>query len=155
MLNINYGINRGILEACKPLAEYSFFTEHVREYRKETDDMDLAVEKAMRDLPEDSVIESFLRANMAEVKKMCLTEYDEAYEREFLIKENRREGRAEGRAEGLAEGHKTGLAEGRALEAKRMGSLISRLIKENRITDADKAATDSDYREKLYKEFNI
>ena len=74
---------------------------------------------------------------------MCLTEYDEAYEREFLINESRKEGRKEG------------LAEGRALEAKRMGSLISRLIKDNRISDADKAATDSGYREKLYKEFNI
>ena len=95
------------------------------------------------DFSEDSVIEPFLRANMAEVKNMCLTEYDEAYEREFLIKENRREG------------WKEGLAEGRALEAKRMGALISRLIKENRITDADKAAIDSGYREKLYKEFNI
>ena len=86
---------------------------------------------------------------------MCLTEYDEAYEREFLIKENRREGWKEGLAEGHKKGMSEGLAEGRALEAKRMGALISRLIKENRITDADKAAIDSGYREKLYKEFNI
>jgi len=159
MLNINYGRNRELLQSCKPLAEYSFFTEHVRQYRKETDDMDLAVEKAIRDLPEDSVIEPFLKANMAEVKKMCLTEYDEAYEREFLINENRlegrKEGRAEGRAEGLAEGHKTGLAEGRALEGKRMDRLVSELLKQNRIDDLKKATSDAGFKEKLFKEFNI
>ena len=167
MLNINYGRSRQLLEACKPLAEYSFFTELVRQYRKETEDMALAVEKAIRDLPEDSVIEPFLRANMAEVKKMCLTEYDEAYEREFLINENRREGwkegRAEGRAEGLAEGHEKGLSEGRekglsegrALEAKRMDKLVSGLLKQNRIDDLKRATTDTGFKEKLFKEFCI
>ena len=42
----------------------------------------------------------FLTANRAEVKRMCITEYDE--ERTFA--EQREEGRAEGRAEGKVEG---------------------------------------------------
>ena len=95
------------------------------------------------DFSEDSVIEPFLRANMAEVKNMCLTEYDEAYEREFLIKENRREG------------WKEGLAEGRALEAKRMDKLVSGLLTQNRIDDLKRATTDNEFKEKLYREFNI
>ena len=50
---------------------------------------------------------------------MCLTEYDEKYEREFL--------RNEGKAEGLAEGRKEGLDAGRAFESKRMDRLVSGL----------------------------
>ena len=65
----------------------------------------------------------------------CLTKYDEDAERKFLKNEGR--------------------AEGRRLEAERMGTLISRLIKEKRISDADRASTDAGYRESLYKEFNL
>ena len=51
----------------------------------------------------------------AEVKRMCITEYDE--QRTFALQ--RDEGHAEGRAEGLAEGRAEGRAEERAaLEAK-------------------------------------
>ena len=69
----------------------------------------------------------------------CLTEYDEDAERKFLKNEGRKEG----------------LSEGRKMEAERMGTLISRLIKEKRISDADRASTDAAYRESLYKEFKL
>ena len=87
--------------------------------------------------------------------KYCITEYDEEAERKFLRNEGREEGLAAGREEGLAAGREEGLAAGRKMEAERMGSLISRLIKDNRISDADRASTDSGYREALYKEFNL
>ena len=69
----------------------------------------------------------------------CLTEYDEDAERKFLKNEGRKEG----------------LSEGRKMEAERMGTLISRLIKDKRISDADRASTDAAYRESLYKEFKL
>ena len=77
----------------------------------------------------------------------CLTEYDEDAERKFL--------KNEGRKEGIAEGLEKGLAKGRKMEAERMGTLISRLIKDKRISDADRASTDAAYRESLYKELNL
>jgi flagellar biosynthesis/type III secretory pathway protein FliH len=89
----------------------------------------------------------------------CLTEYDEDAERKFLKNEGRKEGIAEGLEKGLkkglSEGRKEGLSEGRKMEAERMGALISRLIKEKRISDADRASTDAAYRESLYKEFKL
>ena len=69
----------------------------------------------------------------------CLTEYDEDAERKFIKNEGRKEG----------------LSEGRRMEAERMGTLISRLIKDKRISDADRASTDAAYRESLYKEFKL
>ena len=71
--------------------------------------------------------------------KSCITEYDEEAERKFLKNEGREEG----------------LAEGRKLEAERMGSLIRRLIEDNRLSDLERASTDPNYRESLYKEFNL
>ena len=71
------------------------------------------------------------------------------------LSEGRKEGLSEGRKEGLSEGRKEGLSEGRKMEAERMGTLISRLIKEKRISDADRASTDAAYRESLYKEFKL
>jgi hypothetical protein len=37
-----------------------------------------AVDAALEELPDDSLIKPFLLANKAEVKRMCITEYDEA-----------------------------------------------------------------------------
>lgn len=52
-------------------------------------------------LPDNSLIKPFLLANKAEVKRMCITEYDE--ERTF----------AEQKEEGIAEGKELGIAEGK------------------------------------------
>ena len=96
MININYGRNKELLEACKPLKEYAWFVDRIRINSKKTDSLIVAVNLALDDLPEDSVIKPFLLANKAEVNRMCITEYDEA--RTFA--DQRDEGRAEGRAEG-------------------------------------------------------
>ena len=57
------------------------------------------------------------------------------------------EGKAEGRREGEAKGRKEG--------EKRLGMLMNLLFKENRYDDANKAAADADFREKLFKEYGI
>ena len=98
---------------------------------------------------------------------MCLTEYDEDAERKFIKNEGRKEGIAEGlekglekgRKEGLSEGRKEGLkeglSEGRRMEAERMDRLVSELLKANRIEDLKKATSDSEFKNKLFREFNL
>ena len=70
---------------------------------------------------------------------------------EFIREEAREEARAEARAKGLAEGRAEGRAEGAALFA----SLISKLLSLGRSADVERAANDTDYRERLYKEFQM
>ena len=70
---------------------------------------------------------------------MCLSEYKESEEREMLRQEFLEIGRSEGRK----------------LEAERMGSLMTKLKSLGRVDDAFRAASDSVYRESLYKEFNL
>jgi len=100
MINVNYGHNKELMEACKPLEEYAFFIDRVRMYQKDSDNLEEAIDKAVEDLPDNSMIKQFLMINKAEVKRMCITEYDE----ERTLTETREEGREEGRAEGREEG---------------------------------------------------
>ena len=65
------------------------------------------------------------------------------------------EGRVEGRAEGRAEGHAEGQIEGQIEGQNRLGALITKLFALGRIGDARKAASDADYRDKLYEEFRM
>ena len=131
MLNINWGRNRKLMDSCRPLSEYSQFVADMRQLYEETEDKDLAVETAVRNLPEDSEIRALLEANMAEVKMNCLTEYNDEEEKEVLKEQYLEAG------------------------ADRMGALGTILLKEGRTEDLQKAFTDSAYREKLFKEFGI
>ena len=103
MLNVNYGRNRKLLEACKPLGEYAWIVREVRR-NKSQEDLPSAIDRAISDMPDDFVIKPFLMAHRAEVKGMLLTEYNEAETMELFKEEGRTEGRAEGRVEGLIKG---------------------------------------------------
>ena len=131
MLNINQGRNRELLSSCGPLSEYSLFTSNVRQYFQQYRDMDQAVGMAIEKLPEDSGIRALLEANRAEVRDMCLTEYDAERENKILKKQYLEAG------------------------ADRMGTLMTKLKELGREDDAFKAAADPTYREKLFKELGI
>lgn len=103
MFNINYGHNKGLMEACRSLSEYAWFVEEIRKNSEEMD-VEEAIDKAMDDMPDTYEIKEFLIGNRAEVKGMCLTEYNEQETMELLKKEFREEGRKEGRKEGREQG---------------------------------------------------
>ena len=137
------GLNRELLASCEPLSEYSLFTSNVRQYFQQYRDMDQAVELAMEKLPEESEIRALLEANRAEVRDMCLTEYDAERENKILKKQY------------YAAGMEKGLEKGMEKGADRLGSLITKLKQLDREDDAFKAASDPAYREKLFKELGI
>ena len=94
MLNINYGKNQMLMKACEPLKEYAWLVDSIRQNQKTLKDLELAVDKAIEEMPEEFVIRGFLLSNKAEVKGMFLTEYDQdkvlAQERREAINEDRR-----------------------------------------------------------------
>ena len=85
MININYGKNEALMEACKPLKEYAWLVDAIRKHEKISHDIEVAVDAAIDEMPDDFLIKKFLLKNKAEVKGMFLTEYDQekvlAYER--------------------------------------------------------------------------
>ena len=95
MININYGRNKELMNACKPLAEYSWLISKIRDNKKQMEIED-AVDKAIEEMPEDFIIKSFLQVHRSEVNGMLLTEYNEAEQMELFREEGREEGRKEG-----------------------------------------------------------
>ena len=96
MLNVNYGHNTGLMEECRPLMEYSWFVDRIRDYQKECA-LEGALKKAIEEMPGDFGIRKFLVSHMEEIKGMLDTEYDEAKVNEAFKEEGRQEGIAEER----------------------------------------------------------
>ena len=78
-VNINSGHNPEIMKASKTLGDYSLFVENVRKYSQETDNLKKAIDKAIKEMPEDSEVGEILRNNRSEVVSMCLEEYTQEY----------------------------------------------------------------------------
>ncbi|WP_288642000.1 hypothetical protein [Megasphaera elsdenii] len=57
--------------------------------------------------------------------------------------------------EGEAKGRAKGREEGQAIADERWGTLMQRLLGEQRYDDANKAAADAGFRERLFKEYGI
>ena len=102
MLNINYGKNKSLLEACKPLMEYSWVVKDIRDKGKIMDIKD-AIDSVIDNLPDDFVIKPFLEMHKAEVGTMLLTEYNEVEREELLLKKGMEKGREEGMEKGMVE----------------------------------------------------
>ncbi len=95
MLNINYGHNKELLEACRPLFEYSWLIDKIRQYLK-TMEKQIAVGRAIDEVPENFILKSFLKINKSEVFAMLLTEYNEEEVMELFKADGERKGRKEG-----------------------------------------------------------
>ena len=77
MLNINYGKNQMLMNACEPLKEYAWLVDSIRQKQKTLKDLEVTVDAAIEEMPREFVIRGFLLQNKVEVKGMFLTEYDQ------------------------------------------------------------------------------
>ena len=100
MININYGKNESLLQACTPLMEYSWLVAEIRKLRVQME-LEDAVDHAISNMPKDFAIKPFLIIHRTEVKTMLLTEYDEEEVRNLIRKDALEEGREKGREEGV------------------------------------------------------
>ena len=91
MININYGTDESLLTSCRPLKEYAWLIARIRE-EQQSMGIEAAVDRAIRDIPEDFEIREFLIGHRAEVKDMCITEYNEAKTMQMIREEGREEG---------------------------------------------------------------
>ena len=76
MININLDHSAALLEACRPLREYSWVIGKIREYNSEMPLAD-AISKTIDEIPEDFLICDLLKAHKAEVSEMLETEYNQ------------------------------------------------------------------------------
>lgn len=102
--NINRGFNEELKEKCEALKEYCWIVDTVGDYRKKHYTLKTAIDKTIEEMPDTFIIKEEIMANVAEVKGMLKTEYDQEEFFNTVKDVSRREGREEGRAEGKAEG---------------------------------------------------
>ena len=109
MINVNFGRNQTLLEACRPLQEYAWFVDKVRSKQESIENLEEAIDAALDGMPDDFILKPFLIANKAEVKRMSITEYDEARTFAELREESYEQGVEKGFEKGIEKGIEKGV----------------------------------------------
>ncbi|MBD5522162.1 MAG: hypothetical protein HDR03_13250 [Lachnospiraceae bacterium] len=136
--NINWGYNKELMDVCHTSREYAQYVKQVRIYAKELP-FNEAVEKAVDYCIKNGILEDFLSKNRAEAIEVSIFEYDE----EKHMKSEREWAYNNGRKDGLEEGE------------QRLIKLQQLLLNAGRGEDLTRAINDKDYRQQLYKEYNL
>ena len=95
VLNINYGHNKKLMEACRKLYEYSCFVETIRDYLNTGMKLGAAMDQSIEDCIRSDILKEFLLKHRGEVKQVILTEYNQERHAKTLLEEGRRQGREE------------------------------------------------------------
>ena len=95
VLNINYGHNKELMEACRKLYEYSRFVESIRVYLNTGMKLGAAMDQAIEDCIRLDILKELLLKHRGEVKQVILTEYNQERHAKTLLEEGRKQGREE------------------------------------------------------------
>ena len=74
VININYNKDNKLLEACKPLEEYTLFVEAVRRHTKL--DRENGFKNAIKECIQNDILRDYLERKSREVMNMLIAEYD-------------------------------------------------------------------------------
>lgn len=100
MIDINLSSGHKLLEECRPMYEYSWFIQQIKDYLHEGWTRDAAIAQAVNDCMEEGILAEFMKNHGSEVANMLYTQwdYDEAVsvEREEAYEDGREAGKAEG-----------------------------------------------------------
>ena len=110
VLNINYNKNNELLEACKPLQEYTLFVEAVRRHIRL--DAENGFKNAIKECIQNDILKNYLERKSREVMNMLIAEYD--YDTDIAVQreEERKTAFAEGEAKGIQQGIVKGFSDG-------------------------------------------
>ena len=92
VININLPSNHPILEQCRPLYEYSWFIQQIKEHLLQGNSRDEAIIQAMHDCEEKGYMTEFLREHGTEAVNMLFTEFNMEDALEVRYEEGKREG---------------------------------------------------------------
>ena len=135
MININYGKNKELMDACKDLSDYSIYVAKIRSYmegnggkientsgnkkhsnKKYKMTIEEAVERTIDDCIKEGILVDILTKFRSEVKKLSIFEYNARLHEETLKKEGYEDGLEKGRAQELERILQNALQKGHSLE---------------------------------------
>lgn len=95
-ININLPENHAILKKCRPLYEYSWFIQKIRDYLGQKQERDVAVAHAVKDCEREGILADFVKRHGSEVINMLFTQFNMDDALEVRFEEGVEEGREEG-----------------------------------------------------------
>lgn len=117
VININLPNKHELLTQCRPLYEYSWFIQKVKDYENMGYNRDTAITQAIRDCKSEDIMADFMYEHGSEVANMLFGEYDEELAKEVAREEGYEDGARDGRNAGRREGEQIKLI---ALVCKKM-----------------------------------
>lgn len=76
VININLPAGHAILEQCRPLYEYSWFIQKIKDYTRQKHNRDMAVNLAIQDCMEAGIFADFVREHGSEAVNMLFTQFN-------------------------------------------------------------------------------
>lgn len=119
VININLPVNHPILKKCRPLYEYSWFIQRIKEHQNAGKSRDEAILLAMKACEQEEIMLDFIREHGTEALNMLYTEFnmEDALEVRY----------EEGEAAGMKKGEEIGRIRGEEQKAREViGVLIQR-----------------------------
>ena len=104
VININLPENHALLKKCRPLYEYSWIIQRIRERLGRNETRDAAVTGAIEDCEREGILTDFVRRHGSEAVNMLFTQFNMDDALEVRYEEGREEGREEGKKAGRIEG---------------------------------------------------
>lgn len=159
VININPPAGHDILKHCRPLYEYSWFIQRVKEYARKGLDRDTAITQAIQDCIRADIFADFVQKHGSEVVNMLFTQFSLEDAKKIWYEEAFEDGEERGLATGLATGRSHTLIElvQRKLKKGKTVETIAEELEEplenvERICEAvDKCGLDADSQE-IYEE---
>ena len=96
VININLPVNHDILKKCKPLYEYSWLIQRIKEYLALGKDRDTAIVQAMEDCKHEGIMVDFVREYGSEAINMLFTQFNMDDALEVSYEEGFENGKTEG-----------------------------------------------------------
>lgn len=104
VININLPENHSILGKCRPLYEYSWFIQRIKDYLIQDLERDDAIVHAIKDCEQEGILADFVREHGSEVLNMLFTEFN----MDDALKVRYEEGFEEGEEKGIEKGLQKG-----------------------------------------------
>ena len=147
VININLPVSHPILERCRPLYEYSFFIQTIRDYINKGKNRDEAIIQAMVDCERVGIMTDFLKEHGTEAVNMLFTEFnmEDALDVRF----------EEGQKEGLKEGIKEGIKEGQLQGKRLMLDLVNAMIADHRTAELAKLQSEPDFLTEMMEYYHL
>ena len=106
VININLSSGNRFLQECRPMYEYSWFIQRIKDYQTDGWSRDAAITQAVKDCQTEGVLVEFMKKHGSEVANMLYTQWN--WDDAMAVE--REEAYAEGISQGITQGITQGMS---------------------------------------------